>query len=119
MGSIQIYGIPNCDSVKRARKWLAAHGVAYIFHDFKKEGVDEKLLRQWVAAIGWEALLNRRGMMWRKLTDAQRTGLDEGKAMALMLEIPTIIKRPVLLADGHVEVGFSDTAYQKLFDQRG
>lgn len=115
MSSIEMYGIPNCDTVKKARKWLADAGVAYAFHDFKKEGADEALLRQWVEACGWEALLNRRGMMWRKLSDERRADMDEEKAIALMLEIPSIIKRPVVVVDGSVEVGFSDERYQTLF----
>lgn len=116
MSSVEMYGIPNCDTIKKARKWLAEAGVAYTFHDFKKEGVDAALLRQWVDAAGWELLLNRRGMMWRKLSDEQRTDMDEGKAIALMLEIPSIIKRPVLVAGDTVEVGFSPERYQALFN---
>lgn len=116
MSSVEMYGIPNCDSIKKARKWLADADVAYTFHDFKKVGVDEILLRQWVDAVGWEVLLNRRGMMWRKLSDEQRADMDEDKAIALMLEIPSIIKRPVLMAGGSVEVGFSPERYQALFN---
>lgn len=116
MDSVEMYGIPNCDTVKKARRWLADNGVDYTFHDFKKEGADEKLLRQWVADAGWEVLLNRRGMMWRKLTDEQRADMDEAKAIALMLEIPTIIKRPVLIVAHAVEVGFSPERYLSMFE---
>lgn len=112
---IKIYGIPNCDTMKKARKWLDAHGVDYEFHDFKKLGLDEHLLQSWVDELGWEVLLNRRGMMWRKLSDEVKQNIDAGSAFRIMLETPTIIKRPVLdLGDRRI-VGFSDENYTELF----
>jgi len=107
MGGITLHGIPNCDTVKRARAWLAEQGVAYDFHDFKKAGVPAAL-PQWMAALGWERLLNRAGTTWRKLDEAQRAAVtDAASAGALMRAQPSVIKRPVLQwADGSLTVGF-------------
>jgi Spx/MgsR family transcriptional regulator len=102
--------------MKKARKWLGSHGVAYEFHDFKKHGVDEQRLRTWVRQAGWEVLLNRRGMMWRKVPDDVRANIDEASAIELMLSTPSIIKRPVLEHDGALRVGFSEADYEALFD---
>ncbi len=112
---IKIYGIPNCDTMKKARQWLDAHGIAYEFHDYKKEGVDEKRLRHWVEQVGWESLLNRRGMMWRKLDQAVKDDIDEASAIRIMLETPSIIKRPVLERGDTLHLGFKDAQYAKLF----
>ena len=103
-----IYGIPNCDTVKRARAWLTAHGREHRFHDFKKDGVPEPRLDAWLAAVGWEALLNRKGTMWRKLDDATRAHVVDAKsARSLMLQLPSVIKRPVVeWDDGRITVGF-------------
>lgn len=111
---INLYGIPNCDTMKKARKWLADNGLDYTFHDYKKQGVDEALLRDWVARAGWEVLLNRRGMMWRKLTQQQRDNINEENAIQLMLSTPSIIKRPVLVQDELLLVGFAVDKYQEL-----
>lgn len=112
---VKLYGIPNCDTMKKARRWLDEHGIAYQFHDYKKVGVDEKLLRQWVDRVGWEALLNRRGIMWRRLDDSVKAEINEENAIRVMLETPSIIKRPVLEADKTLNVGFTEEAYSKLF----
>ncbi|HHH37959.1 MAG TPA: ArsC family reductase [Sedimenticola sp.] len=112
---MDIYGIKNCDTMKKALRWLDGHAVAYRFHDFKKEGLAPEKLLQWVDAVGWERLLNRRGMMWRKLDPATRDNIDRESAIEVMLQTPTIIKRPVLEYDGQVEVGFSEARYQALF----
>ncbi len=113
---IRLYGIPNCDTMKKARAWLAEHGIGYEFHDYKKEGIDEATLRRWIEQVGWETLLNRRGMMWRKLPQEIRDSMDEQKAVEVMLETPSIIKRPVLvLDDGSIHVGFKPEQYQALF----
>jgi Spx/MgsR family transcriptional regulator len=106
-----MYGIANCDTIKKARRWLQEQGVDYTFHDFKKEGVDEEALRRWCAAAGWEVLLNRRGTTWRKLSDADKADVDEAKAIRLLMANPSMIKRPVLEYDGQVMVGFSEAAY--------
>jgi arsenate reductase len=112
---IKIYGIPNCDTMKKARKWLTDHAVDYEFHDYKKLGIDEKTLRGWIKKLGWEVLLNRRGMMWRKVSDEVKANIDEASAIQLMLATPSIIKRPVLDTGSHLEVGFSADRYQELF----
>jgi arsenate reductase (glutaredoxin) len=108
-----LYGIPNCDTVKRARAWLADAGMAYSFHDFKKSGVPPQRLDAWLAAAGWEVLLNRQGTTWRKLDDAQRAAVaDAATARALMLLQPSVIKRPVVeWDDGLITVGFSAAAW--------
>ena len=103
-----LYGIPNCDTVKKARTWLTDHGVAYVFHDFKKQGVPAELLPQWLAAVGWQTLVNRKGTTWRKLDDATRDAVtDDASAMTLMLAHPSVIKRPVVSwHNKHISVGF-------------
>ena len=111
---ITLYGIPNCDTVKRARAWLDEHGVAYRFHDFKKEGVPEAELDRWLKAPGWEALVNRRGTTWRKLDDATRASVvDAGSARTVLLANPSLIKRPVVHWNGRPDVttGFDATAW--------
>ena len=98
---ITVYGIPNCDSVKKAREWLTQHGVGYVFHDFKKSGVPPVLLAQWAGTVGWERLLNRQGLTWRKLDAAtQATAVDAASACALMQAHSSLVKRPVVDWDG-------------------
>ena len=107
-----IYGIRNCDTMKKARAWLDAHGVTYEFHDYKASGVDRATLEKWAGIVGWETLLNRAGTTFRKLPDAARAGLTEARAMKLMLEQPSMIKRPVLdLGGGKIIVGFKPETY--------
>lgn len=101
-----LYGIPNCDTVKKARTRLEGKGIAYSFHDYKKAGVDPVALDRWIAAVGWEPLLNRAGTTFRKLPDADRADVDATKARALMLTYPSLIKRPVVEHDGGLLVGF-------------
>ena len=110
--TIQLYGIPNCDTVKKARTWLDAAGIAYAFHDYKKEGADPARLAQWADAAGWEALLNRRGTTFRKLPDAEKEGIDRDRAIALMAAQPSLIKRPVVEHEGGLLVGFSESAWE-------
>jgi arsenate reductase len=112
---ITLYGIPNCDTMKKARAWLDAHAIAYDFHDYKKSGIDEKTLRRWVEELGWQALLNTRGMMWRKLPQASRDTIDEASAIALMRETPSIIRRPVLDTGRARYVGFKPEQYEQIF----
>jgi arsenate reductase len=109
-----LYGIKNCDTMKKARAWLDDHGVAYDFHDYKVAGIDEADLRRWVKALGWEVLLNRAGTTFRKLPDADKEGLTEAKAIKLMLAQPSMIKRPVLEKGKTLLVGFRPEAYQAL-----
>lgn len=108
-----VHGIPNCDTVKKARTWLDEHGVAYTFHDFKKQGVPEPGLDAWLAAAGWEKLVNRKGTTWRKLDPAvQAATVDAASARALMLAQPSVIKRPVVAwPDGRVTVGFTPDTF--------
>jgi arsenate reductase len=104
-----LYGIPNCDTVKKARVWLTDHGVAHQFHDFKKQGVPETQLDIWLKTVGWETLVNRKGTTWRKLDDATKAAVvDAASARALVLAQPSVIKRPVVeWANGEVTVGFT------------
>ncbi|OYX47062.1 MAG: ArsC family reductase [Sphingomonas sp. 32-66-10] len=103
---IALYGIPNCDTVKKARTWLDANGIAYAFHDYKKEGADPARLVKWADAVGWEPLLNRAGTTFRKLDEADRADLGAAKALALMAAHPSLIKRPVVEYRGGLLVGF-------------
>lgn len=109
-----IYGIKNCDTMKKARAWLDAHGVAYTFHDYKVAGVDPRALESWARKVGWEKLLNRSGTTFRKLPEKDKEGLNEQKALALMIQQPSMIKRPVLDAGGRLIVGFEPEAYREL-----
>jgi len=111
--SITIYGIKNCDTMKKARAWLDSHGIAYDFHDYKTAGIDRSKLAQWSGKLGWETLLNRAGTTFKKLADADKEGLDESKAIALMMAQPSMIKRPVLDQDGKLLVGFKPEIYAK------
>jgi arsenate reductase len=111
--TITIYGIKNCDTMKKARAWLDKSGVAYAFHDYKTAGIARDRLKQWSDELGWEVLLNRSGTTFRKLPEADREGLDETKALALMLAQPSMIKRPVLDLGGKLVVGFKPEIYAK------
>jgi Spx/MgsR family transcriptional regulator len=110
--SITIYGIKNCDTMKKARTWLDSHGIAYGFHDYKTEGIARERLAGWAKQVGWETLLNRAGTTFRKLDDADKEQLSETKAIALMLAQPSMIKRPVLDLGGKLLVGFKPEVYQ-------
>jgi arsenate reductase len=110
-----IYGIPNCDTMKKARTWLEAHKVSADFHDYKKAGIDKAALEGWAKKVGWEVLLNRAGTTFKKLPDADKDGITEKKAIALMLAQPSMIKRPVLEAKGKITVGFKSEIYKALF----
>jgi arsenate reductase len=109
---IKMYGIRNCDTVKKARAWLDARGVSYDFHDYKIAGIDEQRLRVWAAELGWEKLLNRAGTTFRKLPDADKEGLDEDKAIGLMLAQPSMIKRPVLDLGDRRLIGFREEEWR-------
>jgi arsenate reductase len=108
-----IYGIKNCDTMKKARAWLDAKGVAYDFHDYKTAGIAKEKLKGWSDKLGWETLLNRAGTTFKKLPDADKEGINEKKALALMLAQPSMIKRPVLEAGGKLVVGFKPEIYEK------
>lgn len=110
---ITIYGIKNCDTMKKARTWLEDHGVAHAFHDYREAGIDRPRVEGWAREVGWEVLLNRAGTTFRKLPDQDKQGLDEQKAIALMLDQPAMIKRPVLDLGGKLIVGFKPDIYEK------
>jgi Spx/MgsR family transcriptional regulator len=109
-----MYGIPNCDTVKKARDWMEVTETPYEFHDFKKEGVDRARLQEWEKVVGWEVLLNRRGTTFRKLEESRKSGLDAAKAIALMEEQPSMIKRPVVEWGGGVMVGFDQDEWRRV-----
>jgi Spx/MgsR family transcriptional regulator len=111
-----IYGIKNCDTMKKARSWLEDHGVAYDFHDYKAVGIDRAHLERWIDEAGWETVLNRAGTTFRKLPDAAREDLNREKAIALMLDQPSMIKRPVLEADDKLLIGFKPEIYERTFE---
>lgn len=109
-----LHGIKNCDTMKKAWTWLDQNGIAYDFHDYKKQGIDRATLEAWVSKVGWEVLLNRSGTTFRKLPDADKQNLDAAKAVDLMLAQPSMIKRPVLDVDGLLLVGFKPDVYAEL-----
>jgi Spx/MgsR family transcriptional regulator len=106
-----LYGIKNCDTMKKARVWLDAHGIDYAFHDYKAAGIDSATLQRWARQVGWETLLNRAGTTFRKLPEADKAELSEAKAIALMASLPSMIKRPVLERSGKILVGFRPELY--------
>ncbi|VAW66362.1 FIG138056: a glutathione-dependent thiol reductase [hydrothermal vent metagenome] len=109
-----LYGIPSCDTIKKARKWLNENNIDYRFHDYKKLGVPEKELKTWVKKFGWEVILNKRGTTWRKLDDALKESVDEKAAIQIMLNNPSIIKRPVLVKNKIILVGFKADEYASI-----
>ena len=110
---ITIYGIKNCDTMKKARTWLDKAGIEYAFHDYKAEGIDKASLEAWSAKVGWDTLLNKSGTTFRKLSDSDKATVNERKAIALMMDQPSMIKRPVLDIDGKLLVGFKPAEYEK------
>ena len=112
---LTMYGISQCDTIKKARTWLDTQGIAYQFHDYKKQGLDPTLLDGWLQTLGWDALLNRRGTTWRKVPEEIREHIDEAAARALMLDNPSIIKRPLLIEGDRQLLGFSDASYRAHF----
>jgi arsenate reductase len=110
-----LYGIPNCDTVKKARDWLGQHGVAFDFHDYKKAGIDRATLQGWANQVGWEVLLNRSGTTFRGLAPEQKEGIDEAKAIGLMTAQPSMIKRPVVEAGDRLLVGFKPDQFAAAF----
>jgi arsenate reductase len=111
MAAVTIYGIKNCDTMKKARAWLDKHAVAYDFHDYKAQGVEASQVEAWSKQVGWETLLNRSGTTFRQLADYEKTALNEKKAVALMAAMPTMIKRPVLDLGNRIIVGFKPDTY--------
>jgi arsenate reductase len=111
-----LYGIPNCDTVKKARTWLADQGHAFDFHDFKKQGLARDTVAAWLEQLDWEVLVNRKGTTWRNLTDEQKAAVvDKASALEVILQNPSVVKRPVLEGAGPLSVGFSDAQYRRIF----
>ncbi|HTR00680.1 MAG TPA: ArsC family reductase [Candidatus Acidoferrum sp.] len=111
---VTMYGIPNCDTVKKARVWLERHQISYRFHDYKKDGIEAALLKRWCAELGHDQVLNRRGTSWRKLSEAERSDVNAAKAVSLMLANPSLIKRPLLDTGSKLLLGFSEDSYRSL-----
>ena len=110
-----MYGIKNCDTIKKARKWLEAENIDYTFHDYKKDGVDEALFKSWLSELGWELIINRRGTTWRKLPDEQKENMNNASALEAMLDNPSIIKRPLLVHNGQKLLGFKAEEYTSIY----
>jgi arsenate reductase len=116
--AVTIYGIKNCDTMKKARAWLDDHGVAYAFHDYKTAGIERAMLEGWAKKAGWETLINRAGLTFKQLPEKDKAAVTEKKAIALMLAKPSMIKRPVLDVGGALTVGFKPEQYEKTFGAR-
>jgi len=110
-----LFGIKNCDTVKKARRWLTDNNLEFEFHDFRQNGLDRETIEHWLKSVDWEILLNKRGTTWRKLDDPRKEQLDQAVAIELMLENPTLIKRPVLVSEQTCKVGFKEADYATLF----
>jgi Spx/MgsR family transcriptional regulator len=115
MNSTTLYGISNCDTIKKARNWLRDHAIGYQFHDYRKQGVADDLLQSMAAQLGWEVMLNRRGTTWRALADEEKSKIDEAAALRLMRANPALIKRPILAHNGKLHIAFSEQQYQEIF----
>lgn len=114
--TITLYGIPNCDTVKKARTWLEQNGIAHAFHDFKKAGIERDMISSWLQHVDWDVLVNRKGTTWRALSDERKAAVANAEsATQLMLESPSVIKRPVLVAGDRTYVGFAADVYQQIF----
>lgn len=112
-----LYGIKNCDTIKKARKWLEENGVDYKFHDLRSEGIDAASIDSWIEQAGWETVLNRRGTTWRKLDSSVQENTDSSNVTALLLEQPAMIKRPILDNKGTITIGFKADSYREIFQQ--
>jgi arsenate reductase len=113
--TVTLYGIPNCDTIRKARAWLTDHGIDHDFNDYRKQGADRDLLQSMAQQLGWEAMLNRRGTTWRKLPEAAKAQVDKQLALQLMQDNPAIIKRPILAHRNHLHLGFGAAQYQEIF----
>mgnify|MGYP001595332754 FL=1 len=114
---ITLYGIKNCDTVKKARRWLEQHSIDYTFHDFREDGLDSAQLEGWLQDLGWETLVNRRSTSWKQLDESARESMNQASAQAAILEQPTLIKRPLLNTGNSLHVGFSEKSYREIFHQ--
>ncbi|BFT30689.1 ArsC family reductase [Alteromonas sp. D210916BOD_24] len=113
--STVLYGIPNCDTIKKAKKWLADHDIAFTFHDYRKDGIDARFLEDAEEQLGWELMLNKRGTTYRQLDDAEKTAIDKAKALAMLEQHPAMVKRPILLHNDTYHIGFKPTQYEAIF----
>ena len=116
MSGTIIYGIKNCNTMQKAMAWLDMHSIAYIFHDYKKQGADEAILKEAIATHGWETVINKKGMTWRNLPDEAKASMNERKAIETALDNPSIIKRPLLTHKGKTYLGFDEAVYQTIFN---
>lgn len=112
-----LYGIKSCDTVRRARRWLEQHGIEYVYHDLREDGLDPGKLRQWATQLGWETLLNRRSTTWKQLPVSEREGLNEERALALLQAHPTLLKRPLVTTGGEHRVGFDAEGFARWFQR--
>jgi arsenate reductase len=110
--SVHLYGIRNCDTMKKALSWVSEHDIDYVFHDYKKEGVERSKLVEWCKAVGWKSLLNTKGTTWKKLTPEQQAVTAQGQAVVLMMENPSLIRRPVVEVQGQLLIGFDATLFE-------
>ena len=113
---VTLYGISSCDTIRKARTWLKNQQIEFQFHDYRKQGLEQKLLESMISVLGWEAMLNRRGTTWRALPDTVKEQIDQSSAIRVMLENPAIIKRPILATANQLHLGFSDRQYQEIFN---
>ena len=114
---INVYGIKNCDTVRKALKWLDAEGLEHTFHDFRQDGLEEATVNRWNAALGWESVLNKRSTTWKQLDENQKNGLDKASSVDLMVEAPTLIKRPIFEVNGLVLNGFTPAVQARLSEK--
>ena len=112
---VTLYGISSCDTIRKAKTWLKNQRIEFEFHDYRKQGLEQQLLQSMISALGWEAMLNRRGTTWRTLPDTVKDQIDQASAMRVKLDNPAIIKRPILATQNRLHVGFSDQQYQEIF----
>ena len=117
--TLTVFGIANCDTVRKARRWLDQHRVEYDFHDYRKQGITPGLLAPMESALGWEAMINRRGTTWRTLDAARKRDVERDSALRLMLDYPALIRRPILRRDGRYHLGFDPARYRELFESNG
>lgn len=115
MASIKMYGIKNCQTMKKAMTYLESKGIEFEFHDYKKQGIDQASLSEWLTQKPWDEIINKRGTTWRKLTEEQKTDIDNSKAIQLMIANPSLIKRPALMVDDKLYLGFDESLYQSIF----
>ncbi|MGY5450077.1 ArsC family reductase [Agarivorans sp. MS3-6] len=113
--NIVMFGIPNCDTIKKARRWLSEHNIEFNFHDYRKDGVTQQQIVRWCEQLGWEAVLNKRGTTYRQLSDEQKENLNQDAAIELLAQYPAMIKRPLLQVEQHYTLGFKAELYQQLF----